>query len=114
MLPIVKAYAEGKVIETFDCVHGWLEEENLKFDLNPEFYRIKSKPKYRPFISQDECWKEMHNHSDFGWVKNNYGNVFSIMAIFSNSVKINECDTNYSELCEKFKFMDGTPFGIKE
>ena len=71
-------------------------------------------PSYRPFKSQDECWREMHNHSDFGWVKHNYGNVFSIMALFSDSVKINEYDTTYSELCEKFKFMDGTPFGIKE
>ena len=73
-----------------------------------------TEPSYRPFKSQDECWREMHNHSDFGWVKHNYGNVFSIMALFSDSVKINECDTTYSELCEKFKFMDGTPFGILE
>ena len=71
-------------------------------------------PSYRPFKSQEECWREMHNHSDFGWVKHDYGNVFSITALFSDSVKINECDTIYSELCEKFKFMDGTPFGIKE
>ena len=73
-----------------------------------------TEPSYRPFKSQDECWREMHNHSDFGWVKHDYGNVFSIMALFSDSVKINEYDTTYSELCEKFKFMDGTPFGIKE
>ena len=73
-----------------------------------------TEPSYRPFKSQDECWQEMHNHSDFGWVKHNYGNVFSITALFSDSVKINEYDTTYSELCEKFKFMDGTPFGIKE
>ena len=73
-----------------------------------------TEPSYRPFKSQDECWREMHNHSDFGWVKHNYGNVFSITALFSDSVKINEYDTTYSELCEKFKFMDGTPFGIKE
>ena len=73
-----------------------------------------TEPSYRPFKSQDECWREMHNHSDFGWVKHNYGNVFSITALFSDSVKINEYDTTYSELCEKFKFMDGTPCGIKE
>ena len=113
--PIIKAYSEGKTIEYLLSEGKWATiNEDFLFDNSHERYRIKQEPSYRPFKSQDECWREMHNHSDFGWVKHNYGNVFSIMALFSDSVKINECDTTYSELCEKFKFMDGTPFGILE
>ena len=90
------------------------EHENREITADEILSLEITEPSYRPFKSQDECWREMHNHSDFGWVKHDYGNVFSIIALFSDSVKINECDTTYSELCEKFKFMDGTPFGIKE
>ena len=95
-------------------MHTFIECKHREISADEILSLEATQPSYRPFKSQDECWREMHNHSDFGWVKHDYGNVFSIMALFSDSVKINECDTTYSELCEKFKFMDGTPFGIKE
>ena len=41
LLPIVKALAEGKVIESFDDLYGWVETKNPIFDLSPEYYRIK-------------------------------------------------------------------------
>lgn len=56
----------------------------------------------------------MHKHSDFGWVKNDIGNIFKIIVIFNDSIKLNECNSSYSELFKTFKFTDGTPFGIKE
>ena len=114
LLPIMQAYAEGKVIESFDDVRGWVEMENPMFDLSPEFYHIKQEPKYRPFKNQEECWNEMLKHQPFGWVKNEYGNIFNIIAIFKDSINLNECSAYYSELCKQFKFIDGTPFGIKE
>ena len=52
---LYSALAEGKTIEIFDDVMGWLKTENLVFNLSPEFYRTNSKPKsnpkYRPFNS---------------------------------------------------------------
>lgn len=57
LLPIIQAFAEGKVIESFDDVWGWVEIENPTFDLSPEFYHIKQEPKYRPFKSQEKTVK---------------------------------------------------------
>ena len=55
LLPIIQAFAEGKVIEIFDDEIGWaVEKENPKFDLSPEFYRIKPELKFRPFKTQEE------------------------------------------------------------
>ena len=122
LLPIIQAFADGKVIQ-FRCKTGeWLDIEWLdiinynKFDfiLSPDDYRIKPEPKYRPFKNQEECWNEMHKHPDFGWVKNDIGNIFKIIVIFNDSIKLNECNSSYSELFKTFKFTDGTPFGIKE
>lgn len=114
LLPVIQAFAEGKVIETFYDVYGWLETKNLKLNLGPKFYRIKPEPKYRPFKNQEECWNEILKHQPFGWIKNECGNIFNIIAIFKDSIKLNERDNYYSECCKQFKFIDGTPFGIKE
>ena len=56
----------------------------------------------------------MSKHQSLGWVKNGCGHIFNITAIFKESIKLNESFTYYSDLCEHFKFMDGTPCGIKE
>ena len=82
--------------------------------MSPKYYRIKPEPKYRPFKNQEECWQEMQKHQPFGWVKNERGNIFNIIAIFKESIKLNERRINCSDLCNQIKFMDGTPFGIKE
>ena len=71
-------------------------------------------PTYRPFKNKEECWNEMIKHQPIGWIKNEFDNIFNIITIINDSIKIHECFTNYPTLCERFKFMDGTPFGIKE
>ena len=68
-LPIIQAWAEGKVIETFGDVMRWVETDNLKFNSSPKFYRIKPEPKYRPFETKEECWNEMLKHQPFGWLR---------------------------------------------
>lgn len=113
-LPIIQAFSEGKEIQILSTERGWVTTENLIFNLSPNFYRIKPEPKYRPFENQEECWQEMQKHQPFGWVKNECGNIFNIIAIFKESIKLNESSHHYSDLCKHFKFMDGTPFGIKE
>ena len=114
LLPIIKAFAEGKVIEIFDDEIGWVEKENPKFNLSPEFYRIKSQPKYRPFKSQEECWQEMHKHPDSGWVTDGY--YKSTISVKSDSivVTISSLEYDFGKAYIHFTFADGTPFGIKE
>ena len=115
LLPIIKAFAEGKVIEIFDDEIGWVEKENPKFNLSPEFYRIKSQPKYRPFKSQEECWNEMHKHPDFGWVAAQDSKImYHIGVVGIGYVVIDSMSPIFSEAFADYEFTDGEPFGIKE
>ena len=122
LLPIIQAFAEGKVIEIFDDEIGWVKKENPKFNLNPDFYRIKPEPKYRPFEIQEECWEEMLKHQPFGWLKSirkqekvHIGRVFEVKDYLLITLSINEgLNTNSSYFFNEYTFADGTPFGIKE
>ena len=124
LLPIIQAYAEGKKIEICDN-RGWkdLVVDSPNFDCKPSCYRIKPEPKYRPFKSQEECWEEMHNHPDFGWVKRINGGYKQIMAIHIDIFNKHCADFagqtgtacfEFEYIYKKYTFTDGTPFGIKE
>ena len=118
LLPFIKAYAEGKQIQSFNG-GKWIDLEYPNFSEEPCLYRIKpeSEPKYRPFKSIEECCQEMQKHQPFGWLK--YGeSICNIQNITLDSVTI----INYEEICcfrfyesfMNFTFIDGSPFGIKE
>ena len=114
LLPIIQAFAEGKTIEYYDYNDDdWIETSTPIWQVGVK-YRIKPESKYRPFKTQEECWQEMLKHQPFGWIKNECGNIFNIIAIFKEAIKLNERDNYYSECCKQFKFIDDTPFGIKE
>lgn len=123
LLPIIQAWTEGKKIQFKSCSGKWIdikENEGLSFICPPSDYRIKTKPKYRPFKNQEECWKEMHKYPDFGWIKNkntkDYCNITNIYKIKSGPTKIliDNCEYTLNEAFNSFTFTDGTPFGIKE
>ena len=116
LLPIIKAFAEGKTIQYKNKVNPEWEETDCPIWAKESKYRIKPEPKYRPFKTQEECWNEMLKHQPFGWIKNNVGNIFNIIAMVNqnHAIKLNECYSKYSDLFKDFKFTDGTPFGIKE
>ena len=89
------------------------------FNDKSSHYRIKPEPKYRPFKSIEECWEEMHKHSDFGWLKvkeeESYCNIGSIYESSEIAkVCIDACEYDFSDLFNDFTFVDGSPFGIKE
>ena len=72
--PILKAYAEGRVIECrtkpsaikgTDVPNDWTEMKEIEFWNNTE-YRVKPEPAYRPFKDAEECWNEMLKHQPFG------------------------------------------------
>mgnify|MGYP007049943170 CR=1 FL=1 len=121
LLPIIEAYAKGKVIES-RYIKGdkslWYDEDEPSFDDVDDFeYRIKPEQKYRPFKDSEECWNEMQKHQPFGWVKDGDGSKFTIgtMASSDGSIFVSDEGAFYlGEMFEKFKFADGTPFGIKE
>lgn len=125
MLPILQAYAEGKVIECRtkpSAVEGtyvpndWAEMKEIAFWKNTE-YRIKPEPKYRPFKDAKECWAEMLNHQPFGWIKCKEG-YFNIVYVDDYYVGLADKDNSSILLASKNSyqdniFADGTPFGVK-
>ena len=117
MWPIMKAFAEGKVIQfRTDSISKWIETTTPKFDLLHE-YRIKPEPKYRPFRTKEECWNEMLKHQPFGWVKHTSSNeyFYSILEVVDGGcVFVYGPMVPFDEVYEFNTFADGTPFGIKE
>ena len=124
-LPIIQAFAEGKVIECrtkpsaikgTDVPNDWTEMKEIELWNNTE-YRIKPEPTYRPFKDAEECWQEMLKHQPFGWVKSKEDEsralitlIISERDIFINSIG----GLTMYELMEKFTFADGAVFGILE
>ena len=107
LLPIMKAYSEGRLIEYKNYKDEWGVLENLNFYDNPSCYRIKTEPKYRPFKNSQECWDEMQKHQPFGW-------LIDIMEKFYTHITILGKSTDFNYLFKNKTFIDGTPFGIKE
>ena len=124
---LYSALAEGKTIQ-FKTANGeWVDlTPTLICGFSQSFkYRIKTEPtKYRPFKTQEECWKEMLKHQPFGWVKSKKsGHHFSIGSVlwdkeFDDVFVTFACDgmlgRSSKSMFEDFTFDDGTPFGIKE
>ena len=117
LLPIIKAYSEGKEIEYKDYKDEWGVIEKFTFSDEPSHYRIKPETKCRPFKSQKECWSEMHKHPDFGWVKNkqwgNYASLGCVGDIIIRSEDEYHRDS-FEHMYTNYTFTDGEPFGIKE
>lgn len=125
ILPILQAFVDGKIIQYRGLKGDWVDYGNPEY-LSINFlsyshgYRVKPAPKYRPFKTKEECWKEMHNHSDSGWIKNkntgNYFKITSICKVDDETVIVSVDNSEYSlyGVFNAFTFIDDTPFGTKE
>ena len=115
---VMLAYANGEEIETL-CFGDYIPCENPSFNWvdgkSIKNYRIKPKPRYRPFKTQEECWNEMLKHQPFGWVKEISSEMLYLINGMSNeSIVIMEDINSFKEAMNIYEFKDGTPFGIKE
>ena len=114
MLPIIQAWADGKIIQVREKGR-WVELCIDDFTRSPDRYRIKPEPKYRPFKTHGECWNEMLKHQPFGWVEVRTTRLYTlIIAVDKTNVVIPNSIVKFDMAFEDFKFIDGTPFGIKE
>lgn len=114
LLPIIKAYAEGKTIQ-YLIKDEWFDAFAPNFNFFANDYRIKPEAKYRPFKTQEECWNEMMKHKPFGWVKEISSEIlYLINGISDMSIVIMENINSFKEAMNIYEFKDGTPFGIKE
>lgn len=123
LLPIIQAFAEGKVIECrtkpstvkgTSVPNDWTEIKEIGYWDNIE-YRVKPEPKYRPFKDVEECWTEMQKHQPFGWVKTGESIRRLITLVDIDRIQIGNQDLNwtYAQVFKAFIFMDGQPFGVK-
>lgn len=116
LLPILKAYSEGKTIQFYE--YGkWFDIYETDFNYSTDRYRIKPELKYRPFKNREECWQEMHNHSDFGWLTRiDTGNFEHIKTVCQEKIlfAVSIEYYKYEDAFKYYKFPDGTPFGIME
>ena len=106
LLPIIKAYSEGKQIQHFEFGE-WIDKEYPNFTDLTSFYRIKPESKYRPFKNNKECWEEMQKHQPFGWVKFKDSSLtYQVFELYNN--------VDFEHRFNHFTFADGAPYGIKE
>lgn len=126
LLPIIQAFAEGKSIQRINSLGEWSDATgDVLFYCNPEDYRIKPEPEYRPFKTKEECWQEMMKHQPFGWLKSirkqekvHIGRVFEVkdyvLITLSINGILNNINNDSSYFFNEYTFADGTPFGIRE
>lgn len=76
-IKVMQAYIDGEKIEW-----TYINDDKVWYLINlPTWnwdkykYRIKQKPKYRPFKDVEECWQEMLKHTPFGWIKQSQASV---------------------------------------
>ena len=123
LLPIIQEWVEGKTLEYYNTDTGEWEVVTKTIFINPNKYRIKQEPKYRPFKTKEECWNEMLKHQPFGWLKSindespicvgrvSWVESFEkVMITFSTNELMPF--SSYS-VFEGYTFADGTPFGVK-
>jgi len=101
MLPILQAVSEDKVIQAKGKDGLWhdvdVEEDGLYIEIlinNPQNYRIKPSPTYRPFKDAEECWNEMLKHQPFGVVRDNYKNIKDVILEVLKTILSEEASLN--------------------
>ena len=125
---VMMAYAEGKEIElngrsSCGC-QMWEETSDPTFNWYDFMYRTKTKPKYRPFKTKEECWNEMMKHQPWGWLKSKKNGRFRCIGEVSWSDEFKTVNITLStseslsrssdSVFDEYTFDDGTPFGIRE
>lgn len=122
MLPIIQALAEGKHIQSKNLIGNWIDVDFIDVELcNPNAYRVKPEPKYRPFFSKNECWQEMQKHQPLGWLKDKRNGNFIVITSISYLSKYKQYiiawddgGLDFKDMFDTFTFIDGSPFGVKE
>lgn len=118
LLPIIKAFSEGKEIEGIykGTKSPWFKVEDMDFD-SGIIFRIKPEPKYRPFVNAEECWAEMQKHQPFGWLEC-VGCRYNIVSVSNIDVSMANVSGDiltlrFCDVMETDTFADGLPFGVK-
>nr|WP_293486188.1 hypothetical protein [Prevotella sp.] len=116
---IISAFADGKTIQILNERGEWVdltEREGLPIGIleeEPNNFRTKPEPKYRPFKDAEECWQEMLKHQPFGWIKGKEDEYHTFITTVDNTLSGNS-GWSFLGIMNNYTFADGTPFGMKE
>ena len=123
--PFLKAFAEGRIIETrtdpnvvgkgLEDMNDWTEMNEIEHWNNIQ-YRVKPEPTYRPFKDAKECWQEMLKHQPVGFMKfkDTESGYYMLTGIARGiGVGISDSMFSYDRVFDDYTFADGTPFGVK-
>ena len=114
MLPIIKAWAEGREVEYAADGILWvrLNGDDIKLDVPAECYRVV--PRYRPFRDNRECIKALQEHGPL--IDRMTGATCFVSVLLDNYFYANgeEERISYEKGFDRFVFKDGEPFGVKE
>lgn len=118
---IISAFADGKTIQILNERGEWVDLTERKglpigiLEEEPNNFRTKPEPKYRPFKDAEECWQEMLKHQPFGWVKEKERNVRTEINYIHNEGVMFSCGSVlFERMFDIYTFADGTHFGILE
>ena len=109
-IAIMKAYEDGKTIErTIRDESEWKSLEYVEdypFDFVLNEYRIKQEPKYRPYESVDEAFKEAEKHGFWVKSKDKHSLFFidSFEAAGNGDIYVGHC--HVGAFVEKFVWSD--------
>ena len=117
-IAIMKAYEDGKTIEVKRYNETEWESvdyvEHYPFDFLLNEYRIKQVPKYRPYESVDEAFKEAEKHGFWVKSKDKHSLFFidSFEAARNGDIYVGHC--HVGAFIEKFIWFDDcSPCGVK-
>ena len=117
-IAIMKAYEDGKTIEVKRYDETDWESvdyvEHYPFDFLLNEYRIKQVPKYRPYESVDEAFKEAEKHGFWVKSKDKHSLFFidSFEAAGNGDIYVGHC--HVGAFIEKFIWFDDcSPCGVK-
>ena len=104
LLPIIQAYAEGKMVEIYSPHSGeWKALDQPNFDTYSS-YRIKPEPKYIPYDETDNLLGEVV-------VKKRTTEKYLIIGQDKLVMYGSGYIISYGNLLADFTHLDGTPFG---
>ena len=117
-IAIIKAYEDGNTIEVKRYDETEWESvnyvEHYPFDFLLNEYRIKKVPKYRPYESVDEAFKEAEKHGFWVKSKDKHSLFFidSFEAAGNGDIYVGHC--HVGAFIEKFIWFDDcSPCGVK-
>ena len=105
--PFLCIYKNGDITYMYN-MDVFVKHENKEITAEEILSLEITEPSYRPFKSQDECWKEMLKHQPFGWIHHRIDNFYAPIRVSIDD------HLDFETFFTFYTFADGAPFGILE